>query len=108
MGAKAAKLKEEVAVLEKELAELATSQAKMDQMREEEKALFKTKEAETSKGLNGIKLALKVLRDYYAKADAAHGAKSDSANGIMNLLEVCESDFSKELAEIIADESTAV
>ena len=48
--AKAAKLKEEVVVLEKELAELATAQAKMGQLREEEKALFKTKETETSKG----------------------------------------------------------
>merc|ERR1712139_548555 len=103
--AKAAKLKEEVAVLEKELAELATSQAKMDQIREEEKALFKTKEAETAKGLDGIKLALKVLREYYAQGDK--GQSGGAAGGIVGLLEVCESDFSKELAELRTVEETA-
>merc|ERR1719282_1514973 len=102
--AQSAKLKEEVAALQSDLAKLTKAQAEADTLRQEEKALFEEKEAETSKGLKGIKLALKVLRDYYAKADAAHGAKSDSASGIMNLLEVCESDFSKELAEITADE----
>merc|ERR550537_770969 len=105
--AKATKLKEEVAVLEKELAELATSQAKMDQMRQEESALLKTKEAETSKGLDGIKLALKVLRDYYAKNDKSHGSSDGAAGGIVGLLEVCESDFSKELAEMRTVEETA-
>merc|ERR1719480_653316 len=106
--AQSAKLKEEVAGLQSDLAKLTKAQAEADTLRQEEKALFQEKEAETSKGLKGIKLALKVLRDYYAKADSAHGAKSDSASGIMNLLEVCESDFSKELAEITADESSAV
>jgi len=106
--AQSAKLKEEVAALQSDLAKLTKAQAEADKMRQEEKALFQEKEAETSKGLKGIKLALKVLRDYYAKANKAHGAKGDSASGIMNLLEVCESDMSKELAEITADESSAV
>merc|ERR1719277_874093 len=106
--AQSAKLKEEVAGLQSDLAKLTKAQAEADKLRQEEKALFQEKEAETSKGLKGIKLALKVLRDYYSKADKAHGAKGDSANGIMSLLEVCESDMSKELAEITSDENTAV
>merc|ERR1719453_2544466 len=105
--AKAAKLKEEVATLEKELSELATSQAKMDQMRQEEKALFSSNEAEVSKGLDGIKLALKVLREYYANADKAHSSSGGAAGGIVSLLEVCESDFSKELTELRINEETA-
>jgi len=106
--AQSEKLKEEVAGLQSDLAKLTKAQAEADKLRQEEKALFQEKEAETSKGLKGVKLALKVLRDYYAKADKAHGAKGDSASGIMNLLEVCESDMSKELAEITADETSAV
>merc|ERR1719453_465908 len=105
--AKAAKLKEEVATLEKELAELSTSQAKMDQMRQEEKALFSANEAEVSKGLDGIKLALKVLREYYASGDKAHSSADGAAGGIVGLLEVCESDFSKSLAEMRTTEETA-
>merc|ERR1711959_387881 len=87
------------------MGELATSQAKMDQMRQEEKALFTTSEAEVAKGLDGIKLALKVLREYYAKADKSQSG--DAAGGIVSLLEVCESDFSKELAELRTVEETA-
>merc|ERR1711862_1077817 len=91
--AKAAKLKEEVVALNKELSELATSQASMDQLRSEEKAEFEKDEAETSKGLDGIKLALKVLREYYASDDKSHGSSDGAAGGIVGLLEVCESDF---------------
>ena len=49
-----AKLKEEVATLQAELAEL--------------------NRAEMEKGLNGIKMALKVLNDCYTKADKAHSS----------------------------------
>merc|ERR1719393_771512 len=71
MTADSAKLKEEVAILSKELADLAKSQAEMDKLRVEENTAYVTNKAEMEEGLEGIKLALKVLRDYYAK-DAAH------------------------------------
>merc|ERR1712193_115532 len=67
MTAKSAKLKEEVATLQKELAALAKTQAEMDKLRAEEKAAFDTNSAEMKKGVDGVKLALKVLREYYAK-----------------------------------------
>ena len=59
------------------------------------------------KGLNGIKLALKVLNEYYAKADKAHDSGDGASTGIIGLLEVAESDFSKELAEITDAEDKA-
>jgi len=105
--ARSAKLKEQVAALQKDLAALATSQAEMDQMRGEEKASFTKSEAETSKGLDGIKLALKVLREYYAKADKGHSSSDGAAGGIVSLLEVCEADFSKALAEMRTVEMTS-
>merc|ERR1719451_138101 len=67
MTADSAKLKEEVAVLAKELADLAKSQAEMDKLREEEHTAYVKNKAEMEQGLEGIKLALKVLREYYAK-----------------------------------------
>merc|ERR1719181_664971 len=74
-AAQSAKLKEEVATLESELAALVREQAEMDKIRAEEKAQYEVNSAEMEKGLNGIKLALKVLNEYYAKADKAHDVK---------------------------------
>jgi len=106
--AKSAKLKEEVATLQKELAALVKEQAEMDKIRAEEKEAFDTNSAEMEKGLNGVKMALKVLNDYYAKADKAHSSSDGASSGIIGLLEVCESDFSKGLAEMKAAEESAI
>merc|ERR1719450_1582728 len=80
----------------------------MTKMRNEEKATFIANEAETSKGLEGIKLALATLRDYYAKGADDHGKSAGAAGGIVSLLEVCESDFTKSLAEMRATEEAAI
>jgi chromosome segregation ATPase len=107
-SANSAKLKEEVATLQAELAELVREQAEMDKIRGEEKGAFDVNSAEMEKGLNGIKMALKVLNDYYAKADKAHSSSDGASSGIIGLLEVCESDFSKGLAEMKAAEESAI
>merc|ERR1719311_1747059 len=107
MTAKSAKLKEEVATLQKELAALAKAQAEMDKPRAEQKAAFDTNSAEMKKGVEGVKLALKVLREYYAKGDKAHSSADGAGSGIIGLLEVCESDFTKGLTEMTAEEQTA-
>merc|ERR1719393_444697 len=106
MSSRSAELKEQVAGLNKELAALAASQAEMYKMRQEEKATFDTNSAETKQGLEGVKAALKVLRDYYAK-DSAHESAGGSASGIGGLLEVVESDFSKALAEMTSIEDSS-
>lgn len=106
MTSDSAQLKEEVATLTKELAELAKSQAEMDSIRQKEKSAFADNKAEYEQGLEGIKLALKILREYYAK-DASHEAASGAGGGIIGMLEVIESDFSKGLAELIAAEESA-
>merc|ERR1719428_1240001 len=112
MSAQSAQLKEEVAVLSKELADLEKSQAEMDKLREEENTEYNKNKAEMEKGLEGIKLALKVLREYYAKGSFMQSGESASkaegaAAGIIGMLEVVESDFSKGLAEMIAIEEEA-
>jgi chromosome segregation ATPase len=105
-SARSAQLKEEVAALNKELAELAKSQAEWDKFRHEENTAFKANKAEMEQGLEGVKMALKVLRDYYAKDDS-HGAAQGAGTGIIGLLEVVESDFSKGTAEMVSTEDNA-
>merc|ERR1719221_908459 len=79
----------------------------MDKIRGEEKALYTKNRAEMEQGLEGVKLALNILNKYYAK-DKAHVAADGAGSSIIGLLEVIESDFSKNLAEIISTEEAAV
>jgi len=106
MSAKSAKLKEEVGTLQNELSQLAKAQAEMDKLRAEEKGAFDKNSAEMEKGIKGVQLALKVLNEYYAK-DKSHSSADGAGSGIIGLLEVCESDFTKGLAEMTSTEQTA-
>jgi len=107
MTAKSAKLKEEVTALQRSLAELQASQAEMDEIRSAEKGEYTVNKADLEQGVEGVRQALTVLKDYYAKEDKAHSSADGAGSGIIGMLEVCESDFSKELAEIVAVEEQA-
>merc|ERR1719181_1616656 len=110
---KIAKLKEDIATLQGELAEIAAAQKKADEMRAEEGAAWKEAKADFEAGVEGVGMALQVLRDYYAEKEEAfvqttHDKASGAASGIIGMLEVIESDFSKNLAEGQAAEDAAV
>merc|ERR1719253_2431392 len=126
-AAKSAELKGEVKTLQAELATLAKEQASMDSIRAEEKAAYDKAKAELELGIGGVQKALGVLRDYYeggaALLQKAGGfdafmqqpakpeqhSKSGGAGGsIIDILEVCESDFTKNLADEETQESDAV
>jgi hypothetical protein len=105
--AKSAQLKQEVSGLQNALAELASSQAEMDKMRTEEHTQYLSNKKDMELGLEGVKLALQILNDYYAKADKAHSSADGAGSGIIGMIEVCESDFSKGLSEMTVAEETA-
>jgi DNA repair exonuclease SbcCD ATPase subunit len=105
-SAASTKLKEEVATLQKDLAEMAAALAEATKVREEEKAAYETNSKEMALGIEGVKKALSVLKDYYAQ-DNHHEAAEGAASGIIGLLEVCESDFTKSLTEMTASEESA-
>jgi len=105
---KSAQLKGEVAALQGALANLAQSQAEMNRLRSEEKAAYQVSHADLEQGLEGLKLALNLLNEYYREADHSHDAAVGAADGIIGLLEVCESDFTRDLARVISDEDSAV
>merc|ERR1719420_2654433 len=116
-------LKEDVKELQKELAELQESQAEMDKIREETHVAFVQAKDDLEKGLEGVRMALEVLRDYYGAKEEAllqdngkfdsfmqnaaqqpaapekHEKSSGAGGGIISMLEVAESDFAKNLAE---------
>merc|ERR1719321_1262337 len=83
-AATSAKRKEQVKELQAELAALAKEQAELDQIRSEEHSAYSTAKPEK-----------------HAKAGGAGGS-------IINLLEVCESDFSDNLAKEETQEADAV
>merc|ERR1712113_334617 len=64
-SAKSAELKAEVKELQAELAALAKLQAEMDRIRQEEHAAFVQAKADLELGLEGVRQALTVLREYY-------------------------------------------
>jgi len=107
MSARSAQLKEEVATLQKELADLAASQAEITKLRQSEHSVYISNKADMEQGLEGVKMGLKILREYYAADDKAHQAAGGAGGGIVGLLEVVESDFSKGLAEMIITEESA-
>merc|ERR1719367_2371250 len=107
MTSRTAQLKEEEAGLEEGLAALTKAQAEMDKIRLEEKEEYAKAKDEMEEGIKGVQLALKVLRDYYAKADKAHASDEGGGAGVIGLLEVCESDFSKGLIEMTSTEEAA-
>jgi len=107
-----AKLKEEIGDLNTALSNIAASQKKLDEMRQDEHSEWVKAKADFEQGLLGIRNALKILREYYADqgesaallqaavpATSVHAKSGDSATGIISILEVAESDFARSIAE---------
>jgi hypothetical protein len=126
-AAKSAELKGEVKELQAELATLSREQAEMDSIRAEEKAAFDTAKAELELGIGGVQKALSVLKDDYQGSAALvqsstnfdafmqqpaapkkHSASGGAGGSIIDILEVCESDFAKNLATEETEEADAV
>jgi len=129
-SAKTAELKEEAKELQSELAVLAKTQAEMDAIRNGENAQYLTTKADLEAGLDGVGKALDTLRDYYeSKEDDGDAASllqdtqadimgqpaapekfkkaGGAGSGIIGILEVCQSDFAKNLATVETEESDA-
>merc|ERR1712156_83484 len=124
-SSKSARLKEEVQELESELAALTKMQAEMDKIRSETHADYVTAKEDLTLGLEGVRKALSVLGEYYGGAallqggsqfaalmqqpamPPTHGKATGAGQGIINILEVCESDFAENLAKEETEEDDA-
>jgi len=126
-AAKSAELKDDVKVLEAELAKLTKEQAEMDKIRQEENAVYVETKNDLELALGGVRKALDVLKDYYGSASFVQDSKSDeddaalmqqppaprhhhaqkvgAGNAIIIILEQIESDFATNLAKVESEES---
>jgi hypothetical protein len=120
--AQSIELKEDVKELQKELADLQAAQAEMDKIREETHDAYVETTADLKKGLEAIRMALEVLRDYYGSkefiqydaslvqqpaAPQKHEKSSGAGGSIISMLEVAEADFAKNLEEEEEEEAAA-
>jgi len=122
-ASQSAALKEDVVELEAELASIAKTQSEMDKIRQEQNGNYKVASSELKQGLGGVRKALSVLRDYYGGAAALiqddkfnsfmqqpappqqHEKSGGAGGSIINILEVCESDFATNLAKEESEEA---
>lgn len=111
------KLKGEVQDIQAELAVISKSQAEADKLRSAEHKAFVAAKADLEQGVEGVRSALKVLRDYYANQASAlvqqpadpgtHSKAGGAGNSIISMLEVIVSDFGKNLATEEVNEDSA-
>merc|ERR1719262_1997637 len=85
-------------------------------MRADQKAAFAEAKKDFEEGIEGLTMALQILRDYYAEkeesfvqqpATSVHSKAGGAAMGIIGLLEVSQSDFTKLLADATVEEEAA-
>jgi len=112
-----ATLKGEISLLQSAISNIALSQRELDALRLAEHEEFMKAKSDFQQGLDGIRSALRILREYYAKQgeqkdaeliqEPASGGRVDSASGIIGILDVAEQDFARSLAESQAAEDDA-
>lgn len=106
---KSASLKKQVVTIKSELSDLAETQVNMTKLRTEEKDLFAKKEPETQKGMEGVKSALRTLRDFYKNSgvQVTSGERKGAAGGVIGRLEDVEADMAMSLSQMRSAEKTA-
>lgn len=125
--AQVAQLREELANLAQELADLAESDQELTKMRQAEHEEHTQAYKDLELGLAGVQTAIKALRDYYSQdrpvqldmaasmALAADGRAprvdiaevSTAGAGVISFLEVVESDFARNMADLQSQDRNA-
>jgi len=124
-----ADVQDDLAEAQQELATLAKEQKELDKIRDDEHSAFIEAKTDLENGLEGVRKALQLLRDYYnedkedgasepseapvflqsarqpAPPDVTHAKSGGAAGGIMEILEMTESDFAAGLAKAQTEES---
>jgi len=125
-AARSAQLQAEIKTLEGELSSLAKEQAEMDRIRQETHSDYEVAKADLELGLSGVRKALDMLRQYYGAGSSmlqddtklgafmqqpatpeTHAKSEGAGESIINILQVCESDFATNLAKEESEEADA-
>merc|ERR1719326_2090636 len=110
-----AELKEQIKILQAQMAEMDATQAEATALRNKEHEEYLKASKEYKDSAEAVANAISVLQEYYSsgsfvqskQAPELGGAKTDIADTIMGMLEVAESDFTSLLAEAEASEREA-
>jgi len=112
-----AELTEGISVLSKELAEVNAAVTEATAIREEEKSVFMVADKDLSESQEACAAALEVLQEYYeggsfmqvsAQTRTNTASEGNDGSGILGVLELAESDFAQNLAEVRSAEKVAV
>merc|ERR1719158_96851 len=125
-AARSAQLQAEIKTLEGELSALAKEQAEMDRIRQETHSEYEAAKADLELGLSGVRKASGLLREYYGAGSSllqddtklgafmqqpatpeTHAKSQGAGESIINILQVCESDFATNLAKEESEEADA-
>ncbi|CAJ1372489.1 unnamed protein product [Effrenium voratum] len=108
-ASKSTSLKKQVVAIKAELSTLAETEANMTKIRQEEKSMFQQNEPETVKGMEGVKSALRTLRDFYKSSgvQVTSGERKGTATGVIGRLEDVEADMAMSLSQMRSAEKTA-
>mmetsp|Transcript_41615 Transcript_41615/g.109637 ORF Transcript_41615/g.109637 Transcript_41615/m.109637 type:complete len:195 (-) Transcript_41615:63-647(-) len=85
----------------------------MTQLRATEKATFEAAQKDYSEGLDAVRKAIEILKDYYGEslvqiqAVSGHRKSSDVASTVIHILQVAESDFAELLTQARESEGEA-
>merc|ERR1719352_761588 len=110
-----AELKEQIKMLQAQMAEMDATQAEATSLRNKEHEEYAKASKDYKDSAEAVANAISVLQEYYSsgsfvqskQAPELGGAKTDIADTIMGMLEVAESDFTSLLAESEASEREA-
>merc|ERR1719321_1281052 len=110
-----AELKEQIKMLQAQMAEMDAAQAEATSLRNKEHEDYVKASTDYKDSAEAVANAIAVLQEYYSsgsfvqvkEAPELGGAKTDIAETIMSMLEVAESDFTSLLAEAEASEKAA-
>ena len=110
-----AELKEQIKMLQAQMAEMDATQAEATALRNKEHEEYMKASKEYKDSAEAVAGAISVLQEYYSsgsfvqskEAPELGGANTDIADTIMGMLEVAESDFTSLLAESEASEREA-
>jgi len=112
-----AELSEGIGKLSKEIAETNAAVKEATAIRAEERSVFTVTEKDLSESEQACAAALEVLREYYeggslvqvgSKLSAKTSSRVNDGSGILGVLELAESDFAQNLAEVRSAEKVSV
>jgi chromosome segregation ATPase len=124
-SAKFAEVKDDLTEMQAELAEMTKDQSKLTKIREEEHAAFSVEKTDLEQGIQGVRKAMDILRDYYSQQDDSDVSgppaallqsmqpsppdvshkKQTGVDSIISTLEMVESNFAAGLAKTQTQES---